>query len=106
MLDLERKLRCRECDAKGKAVISVRWGERRIGLGPALREAVIEVCNGVDSSRLAAASLKAWVYPVTIGDSFRFLPGCDHTTASCQLPFKNLSRYRGFPYIPPPETAV
>ena len=54
VLDLERKLRCRECDAKGKAVISVRWGERRIGLGPALREAVIEVCNGVDSGRLAA----------------------------------------------------
>ena len=26
ILDLERKLRCRECDAKGKAVVSVRWG--------------------------------------------------------------------------------
>ena len=27
VLDLEPKLRCRECDAKGKAVVSVRWGE-------------------------------------------------------------------------------
>lgn len=26
VLDLERKLRCRECDAKGKALVSVRWG--------------------------------------------------------------------------------
>jgi len=43
---------------------------------------------------------------VAIGDTFRFLPGCDHTTASCQSPFKNLSRYGGFPYIPPRETAV
>jgi hypothetical protein len=25
--DLERKLRCRECDAKGKAVVSIRWAE-------------------------------------------------------------------------------
>jgi hypothetical protein len=25
VLDLERQLRCRECDAKGKAVVSVRW---------------------------------------------------------------------------------
>jgi hypothetical protein len=25
VLDLERKLRCRECDAKGKAVVSVKW---------------------------------------------------------------------------------
>ena len=27
VLDLERRLRCRECDAKGKVVISVRWEE-------------------------------------------------------------------------------
>ena len=25
ILDLERKLRCRECDTTGKAVVSVRW---------------------------------------------------------------------------------
>ena len=27
ILDLEPKLRCRECDAKEKAVVSVRWGQ-------------------------------------------------------------------------------
>jgi len=27
VLDLESRLRCRECDARGKAVVSVRWGE-------------------------------------------------------------------------------
>ncbi len=27
VLDLERKLRCRECDARGKAAVSVKWGE-------------------------------------------------------------------------------
>ena len=25
VLDLEPPLRCRECDAKGKAVVSIRW---------------------------------------------------------------------------------
>jgi len=25
ILDLERRFRCRECDAKGKAVVSVKW---------------------------------------------------------------------------------
>jgi hypothetical protein len=25
ILDLEPRLRCRECDAKGKAVVTVRW---------------------------------------------------------------------------------
>jgi hypothetical protein len=27
VLDLESRFRCRECDARGKAVVSVRWGE-------------------------------------------------------------------------------
>jgi uncharacterized phage protein (TIGR02218 family) len=49
---------------------------------------------------------RAWLYPVATGDTFRFLPGCDHTTATCQNTFANLARYGGFPYIPPPETAV
>ena len=25
IMDLERRFRCRECDAKGKAVVSVKW---------------------------------------------------------------------------------
>ena len=49
---------------------------------------------------------KAWLYPVMPGDAFRFLPGCDHTVTTCQNTFNNLARYGGFPYIPPPETAV
>jgi hypothetical protein len=27
ILDLEPKLRCRECDAKGKAVVSIKWAD-------------------------------------------------------------------------------
>lgn len=50
--------------------------------------------------------LKAWLYPVTVGDTFRLLPGCDHTVATCNAAFNNLARYGGFPYIPPPELAV
>jgi uncharacterized phage protein (TIGR02218 family) len=49
---------------------------------------------------------RAWLYPVATGDTFQFLPGCDHTTATCLDTFNNLARYGGFPYIPPPETAV
>jgi uncharacterized phage protein (TIGR02218 family) len=49
---------------------------------------------------------RAWLCAVAIGDTFRFLPGCDHTTSTCQNTFANLARYGGFPYIPPPETAV
>jgi hypothetical protein len=27
VLDLESRFRCRECDARGKAVVSIKWGE-------------------------------------------------------------------------------
>lgn len=50
--------------------------------------------------------LKAWLYPVVPGDTFELLPGCDHTIATCQNTFNNLSHFGGFPYIPPPELAV
>lgn len=50
--------------------------------------------------------LKPFLFSVAPGDTFRLLPGCDHTTATCQTVFNNLARYGGFPYIPPPELAV
>jgi len=49
---------------------------------------------------------KAFLFPVTVGDTFTVLPGCDHTTATCSNVFNNLQRFGGFPYIPPPEFAV
>jgi uncharacterized phage protein (TIGR02218 family) len=49
---------------------------------------------------------KAWLFPVEIGDTFTVLPGCDHTSSTCNNTFNNLLRFGGFPYIPPPEYAV
>jgi hypothetical protein len=28
VLDLESRFRCRECDARGKVVVSIKWGAR------------------------------------------------------------------------------
>ncbi len=52
------------------------------------------------------ALFKAFLFTVAIGDTFTLLPGCDHTTATCNTRFQNLLRFGGFPYIPPPELAV
>jgi hypothetical protein len=49
---------------------------------------------------------KPFPYPVQIGDTFRLLPGCDHTSSTCMNVFNNLLRYGGFDYIPPPELSV
>jgi hypothetical protein len=50
--------------------------------------------------------LQPWLSPVAVGDTFQLLPGCDHTTTSCDSTFQNLARFGGFPYIPPPEAAA
>ena len=60
----------------------------------------------VEMSSGTVSLLKAWLYPVAIGDSFQLLPGCDHTTATCRNVFGNFAHFGGFPYIPPPELAV
>ena len=41
-----------------------------------------------------------------IGDGFTISWGCDHSNgAGGCLKFNNLANFRGFPYVPPPETA-
>ena len=50
--------------------------------------------------------LKPWLSPVSVGDKFQLLPGCDHTTRTCQTVLQNVARYGGFPYVPPPESAA
>jgi uncharacterized phage protein (TIGR02218 family) len=39
------------------------------------------------------------------GDAFTIYQGCDHTMATCQSQFNTLARFRGFPFVPPPEVA-
>ena len=37
------------------------------------------------------------------GDFFTATQGCDHTAATCASKFNNIGRFRGFPYVPPPQ---
>lgn len=41
-----------------------------------------------------------------VGDTFVIYPGCDHTLTTCQNKFNNVARFRGFPFIPVPETVL
>jgi uncharacterized phage protein (TIGR02218 family) len=40
------------------------------------------------------------------GDTFSVYPGCDKTQATCTSKFNNVIHFRGFPYVPVPETAT
>ncbi len=47
------------------------------------------------------------IYPLpnvpAAGDAFTAAQGCDHTMATCKNQFSNLSNFRGYPYVPPPQ---
>lgn len=48
------------------------------------------------------------VYPLpnkpAAGDTFKAYPGYDRTQATCTTKFNNLANFRGFPFVPTPET--
>lgn len=41
-----------------------------------------------------------------VGDTFTIYPGCDRTKETCNTKFSNLVNFKGFPFIPVPETAL
>lgn len=40
------------------------------------------------------------------GDSFTAYPGCDKTQATCAAKFANGANFRGYPFIPAPESVI
>lgn len=49
--------------------------------------------------------IKALDYPPSLGDTFTIYPGCAKTRTACAS-FSNSNNFRGFPYIPVPETSL
>jgi uncharacterized phage protein (TIGR02218 family) len=41
---------------------------------------------------------------VASSDTFTIVPGCDKQQATCNAKFSNLAHFRGYPYVPVPET--
>ncbi len=58
---------------------------------------------------VSAGAALTLMYPLPFapatGDAFIVYAGCDHTQGTCQGRFNNVSNFRGFPYVPPPQMA-
>ncbi|QOR55194.1 MAG: hypothetical protein SHS37scaffold296_11 [Burkholderiales phage 68_11] len=44
--------------------------------------------------------------PVAIGDTFTVVPGCDGLETTCISKFNNRIHFKGYPFIPAPETVL
>lgn len=51
-------------------------------------------------------SIQPWPLAVAVGNTFTVYPGCDKTQATCLAKFSNTIRFRGYPYVPAPETVT
>lgn len=51
-------------------------------------------------------TIQPWALPVASTDTFAVYPGCDKTKATCASKFSNVINFRGFPYIPAPESVT
>lgn len=52
------------------------------------------------------SSIQPWPIAIAVGNTFTVYPGCDKTQATCSAKFANLLRFRGYPYVPAPETVT
>lgn len=50
--------------------------------------------------------LQSFPHPIQGFDQFQVCAGCDKTQATCQARFGNRQNFRGFPFIPEPESAL
>lgn len=72
-------------------------------------------CSGLSRSVLSSTNLGSTEeiilsvsFPVSpaAGDTYEIVPGCQHDLATCTNKFANQNRFRGFPFVPAPETTL
>lgn len=66
----------------------------------------IKTYIGTGHTPQSVQTIQPWPSPVAIGDAFTLYPGCDKTKATCSSKFSNLVKFRGFPFIPAPESVT
>jgi hypothetical protein len=62
--------------------------------------------TGYDSATGNMALSLQLPFVPTNGDTFKAYAGCDHTSATCTSKFNNLQNFRGYEFVPVPQTAL
>jgi hypothetical protein len=63
--------------------------------------------NLVSGNNTVFATLSSpFPFVPAVGDALTVYPGCDRTQLTCQQKFSNLVHFKGFPFIPVPETLL
>jgi uncharacterized phage protein (TIGR02218 family) len=78
-------------------------------------QGVIKCLTGANSGLSQAVKLHAsgnlqvvypWIFPLSVGDTFSVIAGCDKSLTTCGQKFSNQVRFGGMPLVPAPQAAV
>lgn len=95
----------------GATALTVPWS----GSSPNFSQGTLTFTSGANTGataniKLATASALTLSFPLpsvpAAGDAFTAYQGCDHSLATCKAQFNNAANFRGFPYVPAPETVL
>jgi uncharacterized phage protein (TIGR02218 family) len=92
-------------------IITFKEGKNK-GVSRAIKRFVDQSDTSPPAAGMAVESLKefhflqSFPHPIQGSDQFQVCAGCDKTQATCQARFGNLHHFRGFPFIPEPESAL
>jgi uncharacterized phage protein (TIGR02218 family) len=50
--------------------------------------------------------IQPWPNPVSIGDTFQLVPGCDKQNTTCNTKFSNIVHFAAEPFVPLPDSIV
>ena len=94
----------------GATAVLVPWASASAAVAPGPRTLTSGAHTRVTPHiKDASAGALLIAYPLpnapAAGDGFTAYQGCDHTLATCQAKFNNAGNFRGFPFVPVPETA-
>ena len=73
------------------------------GVNNGVKRGIQTYANGAPSALYMDIPL---VQAPSAGDTFTVYPGCDKTMNTCANTYGNLVNFKGFPYVPAPETAT
>jgi uncharacterized phage protein (TIGR02218 family) len=78
-------------------------------------QGVVKCLTGANNGLSQAVKLHAsgnlqvvypWIFPVTPGDTFSVIAGCDKSLTTCAQKFNNAVRFGGMPFTPPSQNAL
>lgn len=92
--------------ATGKFVAADYFSQGVITFTSGPNQGISRTIKKYDNGTGEVTMIAPFPFTPAAGDSYSMYPGCNKTMTTCTNKFNNLIRFRGFPFVPVPETVT